>query len=332
MAALACNRARGITQQLLTFAKGGAPIKEVLAVPDLLREAGDFALRGAKVKAEYILAADLWRVEADPGQINQVLNNLIINACQAMPEGGILRIAARNETINGENPFELRPGGFVRIEVADQGIGIPEKHLNQIFDPYFTTKESGSGLGLSISHSIIKKHGGAITVDSKPGEGSTFCLFLPATQKSELAVPPAAEWERSPGAGRILVMDDEEGIHVIAAEMLKFLGYGVEVVRDGTEAVATYRQALAAGKPFAAVITDLTVPAGMGGQTAALHLLALDPKARISVSSGYVNDPVMVDHVAYGFKACMPKPYNLDELGRVLQEVISRPEDHFPAA
>jgi PAS domain S-box-containing protein len=320
----AAIRARSITRQLLTFAKGGAPVKRVVSVPHLVRESVNFALQGANVKAEYILPADLWRAEVDENQLEQVLNNLAINAAQAMPEGGTLRITARNELIGRDSPRELQEGRYIHIEIVDQGTGIPLEHLDKIFDPYFTTKERGSGLGLAISYSIIKKHGGTITAESVPGQGSTFTILLPATEKSEPGSPAVAEWKQlSGGNQRILVMDDEDAVNAVAAEMLQLLGYRVETARDGKQAVTIYQEAMAAGEPFAAVITDLTVPGGMGGKETARRLLQLDPKARIIVSSGYANDPIMSDYPVYGFMNVVPKPYRMAELARKLQEVIA---------
>jgi PAS domain S-box-containing protein len=319
----AALRARGLSQQLLTFATGGAPIKETVSVPYLVHEAMDLALRGSRVKYTSFFPADLQAVEADANQLLQALNNMAINAVQAMPEGGILEISASNECLPQNNSLGLPPGKFVCIRIKDQGIGIPKRDQEKIFDPYFTTKENGSGLGLSISFSIVKKHGGTITIDSFPGKGSTFSLFLPA---SPGALPVAATRETRethPGIGRILVMDDDEVLSEIAAEMLQHLGYRVKTVSDGAGAVAAYRQGLAEGDPFAAVIVDLTIPAGMGGKEAGQHLLEMDPLARVIVSSGYASDPIMSDYDKYGFKGAIPKPYNLFELSKALREVLS---------
>jgi PAS domain S-box-containing protein len=317
-------RARGLSQQLLTFAKGGAPITETTAVPHLVREAVGLALRGSNVRDEYFFPGDLRPVEADEGQLNQAICNLVLNAVQAMPEGGVLTITAANEVLPAENTLSLLPGDYVRIDITDQGIGIAAELQERIFDPYFTTKERGSGLGLAISFSIIKRHGGTITVDSAPGRGSTFSIFLPASQK-RLGAPQAAETEEFvPGTGRILVMDDEKTVSEVAAELLHHLGYRAETVRDGAEAITAYRQALASGEPFDAVITDLTVPAGMGGKETVRRLLEIDPHAKVIVSSGYGNDPIVADFARYGFKGVIPKPYKTAELSRTLQEVLNK--------
>jgi two-component system, cell cycle sensor histidine kinase and response regulator CckA len=322
LAEQASLRARNLAQQLLTFAKGGAPIKETISVPHLLEESAALALRGSRIKGQYFFPADLWPIEADESQLLQAINNLTINAVQAMPGGGILEFHAANDLLTPENKFGLPAGKYVRIAIRDHGSGIPKKDQQRIFDPYFTTKETGSGLGLTISFSIVKRHGGTIIVDSTPDEGSTFTLFLPAA--AEIEVGPQAEDEREliPGNSRVLVMDDDEAVKEIASEMLQHLGYRVATANDGAAAIAAYRQAMAAGEPFDAVIMDLTVPAGMGGKETVRRLLAIDPQARVIVSSGYGNDPIMSDYAEYGFKGVIPKPYRMKELGRALQKVI----------
>jgi two-component system, cell cycle sensor histidine kinase and response regulator CckA len=322
VAAQATLRARGLSQQLLTFAKGGAPIKKTVSVLQLVEESAGLAVRGSNVKCEHFFPDDLWPIEADESQLHQVLNNLAINALQAMPQGGILEISAVNQYVQRDKVPGLAEGRYVRIAFKDQGTGIPEEHLEIIFDPYFTTKEKGSGLGLTISFSIIQRHGGVITVDSRPGKGSTFALFLPASEKNENDSETAECDKITTGTGRILVMDDDASLNAIASEMLQHLGYRVETVRDGAEAVGAYQKALAAGEPFTAVITDLTVPAGLGGKETVRLLLDLHPQAKVIVSSGYANAPVMSDYARYGFKGVIPKPYKLTELSRTLQKVI----------
>jgi PAS domain S-box-containing protein len=321
----ASMRARGLSQQLLTFARGGAPIKEAIAVPHLVREAVGLALRGSNVRGEYFFSEDLRPVEVDEGQLNQAISNLAINAVEAMPEGGVVTVDAANESLSPETTLGLLPGEYVRIDIKDQGVGIPKDVQERIFDLYFTTKERGSGLGLAISFSIVKRHGGTITVDSLPGKGSTFSIFLPASQKR---IPKGEEEHREivAGTGRILVMDDEGIVRDVAAEMLQHLGYRVETVRDGAEAITAFRQAIAAGEPFDAVITDLTVPADMGGKETVRHLLEIDPKAKVIVSSGYNNDPVMANYTNYGFKGVIMKPFSLTDLSKTLEEVIGGKE------
>jgi CheY-like chemotaxis protein len=318
----ASMRARGLSQQLLTFSKGGAPITETTVVPPLVREAVGLARRGTTVKEEYSFPVDLWPVEADENQLHQAISNLALNASQAMPEGGILAVAAANETLPPENTMGLPEGEYVRIALKDLGLGIRPDEQEKIFDPYFTTKERGSGLGLTIAFSIVKRHGGTITVDSTPGAGSTFSIFLPASPKRVAACHPEESGNVVAGTGRILVMDDEKTITEVATEMLQHLGYRVQTVGDGGEAVTAYRQALAAGDPFSAVITDLTVPAGMGGRETVRRLLEIDPRAKVIVSSGYGNDPIMADFAEYGFKGVMPKPYRLTDLSQILREIL----------
>ena len=318
----ATMRAKDLTYQLLTFAKGGAPIKETASIEDIVRDTCGFALRGSNVGYDFRPAQDLWPVEIDRGQISQVVGNLVVNAKQAMPEGGTIEITSANVVLNEGRVATLPAGKYVLISVQDHGIGIPQRHLARIFDPYFTTKQGGSGLGLATSYSIIEKHDGHIEVKSEPGSGTIFQVYLPA---SDGAAPPAPKIETRPipGKGRILVMDDEEMIREVAKEMLILLGYQVEVAENGAQAVHLYEQALDSGRRFDAVLMDLTVPGGMGGKEAIRKLLELDPKVNAIVSSGYSNDRVMADYRGYGFQGVVTKPYKIQELSEVLQEVIS---------
>jgi PAS domain S-box-containing protein len=325
MAERASFRARGLAQQLLTFAKGGIPVRKVTAVEQLVHDPVELALRGSNVRCEYIFPLDLRLIEVDEGQFHQVISNLAINAVQAMPAGGVLRVSGVNEALGPENALGLPAGNYVRIDIEDKGIGIPEKYLDKIFDPYFTTQKTGSGLGLTISYSIVKKHGGALTVESTPGEGSVFSVYLPASSRA--AVPqPEEKPDSLPGTGRILVMDDDEFVREVAADMLQHLGYQTESTREGAEAVAAFKRARDRGEPFDAVITDLTVPAGMGGTETVGHLLKLDPAAKVIVSSGYAEDPIMSDYAKYGFKGVIPKPYKLEDLHRIIQKVTENKE------
>jgi CheY-like chemotaxis protein/anti-sigma regulatory factor (Ser/Thr protein kinase) len=264
---------------------------------------------------EFSLPDDLWPVEADEGQLRQAIQNLAINAVQAMPGGGTL-------TIGAMNAFSLTEAKrYVEISVADTGVGIPAKHLQKIFDPYYTTKQHGSGLGLAICHSIITKHGGTVRVVSTPGEGSTFTVRLPASAQ---VVEPVKDVQQTVtrGSGRVLVMDDERPVRKIARAMLESLGYAVECASDGNEAVERYRERLEEGCPFDAVILDLTIPGGKGGEETVRDLLRLDPDARVIVSSGYSTDAVLADYRDYGFCAILGKPYRLHELGDVLERVL----------
>jgi two-component system, cell cycle sensor histidine kinase and response regulator CckA len=312
-------RAQVLTRQLLTFAKGGAPIKEISSIKDILTEASLFALHGLKSVCEFSIAEDLLTSEIDVVQFSQAINNIIINSNQAMPEGGVIQISANNFVIAEDRGLPVKPGRYIRISIKDHGIGIPEKHLSKIFDPYFTTKNKGSGLGLAVAYSIIRKHNGHITVESSPGAGTTFHIYLPASGK---AIPKKAEVKPITGHGMILVMDDEKMLWDVLRKMLGKLGYEAEFAKDGSDAVEMYKTAVESEKPFDAVIMDLTIPDGMGGKDAVKRLLEIDPEAKAVVSSGYSNDPVMANFQAYGFKGILPKPFKSIELGRVLHEVL----------
>ncbi|TBR21100.1 PAS domain-containing sensor histidine kinase [bacterium] len=319
----ASSKAKNLTLQLLTFAKGGAPQKKTLAVGPLLREAADFVGRGSSVRCDLCVEDGLPLVEADEGQLSQVVHNLIINARQAMPAGGVVSVSARTAELKAGEVRGLRAGPAVRIDVTDRGHGIPEEHLGRIFDPYFTTKREGRGLGLATSRSIVEMHGGAMSVFSRPGEGATFTIHLPASSSTE--APPPAPSPASPaeGSGRILVMDDEEEVVKVLERILRKLGYRPESVFDGETAVAAYRKALAGGEPYRAVVMDLTIPGGMGGRAAAARILAVDPAAKLIVSSGYSNDDTLSDYALHGFSGSLSKPYSVYEVAEALTRVLA---------
>lgn len=318
----ACHRAKGLTQQLLTFSRGGAPVKKTVAIGELVQEWSKFALRGTNVTSEFHIAEGLWPVEIDDGQMNQVLNNLVINAAQAMPRGGVVKLCAENVTIGEGALLPLPPGKYVKLSLEDHGCGIPAEILPRIFDPYFSTKETGSGLGLATAHSIIERHSGYITVESRPNVRTVFHIYLPATEHEG---PKQAEQRAPtvPGKGRVLVMDDEDMLRHLVMAMLRRLGYEVVATADGTEAVAAYKNA---PQPFDVVIMDLTVPGGMGGKEAIKLLREFDPQVKAIVSSGYSIDPVMADFRSYGFLGVLCKPYDMAELSRVLHDVLSMTE------
>lgn len=322
----ATNRAQELAQQLLTFAKGGAPVKRTASMEQLLRDTLSLSLHGSKAHIEYHVAEDLWPVDIDPGQISQVLNNLAMNADQAMPAGGILRVQAENiELMAHSVSLGLDAGRWVKISLQDQGIGIPEEYLKKIFDPYFTTKPKGSGLGLATAYSIVKNHHGIIAVDSKPGEGSTFTICLPASE-NELLEQSAGPVPMAPeGSARVLVLDDEEAICMLVTCALEELGYKVTETNDGTEAIAAYEKAMKEGQPYDLFISDLTIPGGMGGQETIKRLLEIDPEILAIVSSGYANDPVMSRYQEYGFSGMIAKPYEIDALGRKVAEMLAQP-------
>ncbi|NKE73787.1 PAS domain S-box protein [Candidatus Manganitrophus noduliformans] len=314
-------RARDLAQQLLTFAKGGTPLKRAMSIKKFLEDSIQFALRGSNVHAVTLIADDLWPVEIDEGQINQVINNLVINAQQAMPQGGTIEVRAENYLAVGtENQFPLPPGPYAKISIRDFGTGISREHLPKIFDPYFTTKQRGSGLGLPTSYSIIKKHDGYITVDSEVGEGSTFSIYLPG---SSHGIEPERKLEAPLlGRGKVLIMDDDEAVREVAGEILRFLGYQVEYAKDGSEAIACYQEASSSGQPFDLVIMDLTIPGKMGGKEAMQRLLEIDPHVKAIVSSGYSNSPVMANYLKYGFKGVITKPYTIEQVSKTINRLI----------
>ncbi len=315
-------RARDLTQQLLTFARGGAPIKELASIKGLIENSTLFALRGSNVRPHFSLPDDLWPVEIDEGQINQAITNIVINADEAMPEGGILHIGVKNTVIKRRSTLPLPRGNYIQITLKDNGVGISKEHLTKIFDPYFTTKQKGSGLGLATTYSIINKHDGHITVESTPITGTTFNIYLPASEKPIPAEKEAMVETRVTGTGRVLVMDDEEIIRELLYQELTDYGYEVEVTEDGAEAVERYSEAKGSGKPFDAVILDLTIPGGMGGAEAIEKLLEIDPSVKAIVSSGYSTDPVMSDFKKYGFSGIATKPYRVEELEKTLRSIL----------
>jgi PAS domain S-box-containing protein len=314
-------RARDLTYQLLTFARGGTPVKKTASMDEIIHESTRFALRGSKSKCEFSIPADLWPVEIDVGQMSQVVNNLIINADQAMPAGGTIRVRCTNINLQEEDAVPLRPGDYIKIAVEDTGTGIPHDQLSKIFDPYFTTKQTGSGLGLATAYSIIKRHEGHITVESQPGVGSVFHVYVPASKGVPL--PGKADEEAAiKGAGRILFMDDEDAVREVVAEMLRSLGYQVESARDGAEVISRYAEAKESGQAFDAVLMDLTVPGGMGGKETIQKLRAIDPCVRAIVASGYSNDDVIADYQKYGFSGVVEKPFTLANVASVVYRVL----------
>ena len=321
-------RASELTQQLLTFARGGEPVKKVLDPAPLIREAASFVLRGSNVKSVVELQPDLWCVEADGGQLSQSLHNLLINAAQAMPDGGEVVVGAQNVTLGEENAFRLATGHYLRISVEDHGCGIPPENLGRIFDPYFTTKSQGSGLGLASVYSIVKRHGGTVGIASTVGEGSRFEILLPAMPGNRPETAGNREIDDERVDGRVLIMDDEIFIREIAEEVLRFIGYNVESCADGKEAVELYRKAKGKNTPYSCVVLDLTVPGGMGGKEAASRILEIDPKAVLIVSSGYSNDPIIANYQSYGFSGAIRKPFNTETLAGELKRVANGKNTH----
>ena len=318
-------RATELAHQLLTFARGGEPVKKLISIQNIVEETISLALHGSNVKCNVNIPDSIHAIEADEGQMSQVFHNIIINATQAMPTGGTLTITAQNVRLNATNTLSIPAGNYIRLSFTDQGCGISDGDLKKIFDPYFTTKASGNGLGLASVHSIIGRHGGHITANSVAEKGTTFTIHLPTTGKT-YAKHHADFTTRTAGhhaGGSILVMDDEKMIRDMATEMCEYLGYQVTTCLDGTEAVKHYKAAMESGAPFSVVIMDLTIPGGMGGKETAELLLVLDPKARLIVSSGYSNDPIMSDYSRYGFSGAVAKPYKIMEFGQLLSSLLS---------
>lgn len=315
-------RAKDLTHQLLTFAKGGVPVKKTVSIAKLLRDSVTFVLSGSNVKGDFAIAKDLWAVEVDEGQITQVIHNLIINAKQAMPDGGTIQVSAENFALSAENNPFIKNGEYVKITVKDTGVGIPEEHLPKIFDPYFTTKEEGSGLGLATAYSIIKNHAGYIMAESTAGVGTTFYIHLPVSKK-EIERVEAIEEKLVSGKEKILVMDDDDIVRDVAGKMLTKLGYEVDFARDGSEAIELYKKSKNSGRSFDVVIMDLTIPGGMGGRETIQKLLEINPHVRAIVSSGYSDDAVMSNYTNYNFKGVIAKPYRIEELSRTVHSVLA---------
>ncbi|MBI3392173.1 MAG: PAS domain S-box protein [Nitrospirae bacterium] len=323
----ACVRARDLTHQLLTFSRGGAPVRKAASIGDLARESVSFALSGSGTRADFEIPPDLWPADVDEGQMSRVIQNLVLNAEQAMSQSGTVRIRCENVRLTGEErdpAVLLPPGRYVRISVQDHGVGIAPDNLQRIFEPYFTTKRKGTGLGLAATYSIVRNHGGHIAVESALGRGTTFTVYLPV---SEAAAPARKEADerRSAGEGkgrRILVVDDEEMVRDLAVRILEHAGYAASSAREGAEAVELYRSARASGRSFDLVVTDLTIPGGMGGREAARRLLEIDPDARIVASSGYSEDAAMADFKAHGFCGVVAKPYKMDDLLAAVEEAL----------
>ena len=322
----ASMRARDLAQQLLTFARGGAPIKKTASIGKLIQDTVSFSLRGTHSRSEFAFGSDLWPAEIDPGQISQVVANLVVNADQAMPDGGTLRVACDNLSYNSTTVpqiADLLPGDYIRIAIRDQGVGIPEDCVKRIFDPYFTTKAKGNGLGLATTYSIIKNHNGLITVESQVHFGSTFTIYLPALRNHVMPVEQVRPVnEEITGTGRVLIVDDEEAIRALVEFTLERLGYEVAQAESALEGLTLYQQALDTGKRFDAVILDLTLPGGMGGKEALKKLLEIDPMVNAIVSSGYAMDATMSRYQDFGFRGVIAKPYEASELGKIVHEVI----------
>jgi two-component system, cell cycle sensor histidine kinase and response regulator CckA len=319
--------AKHLTHQLLTFTRGGEPVKKTASLAQILKDGVVLALSGSKIKNELSIAADLWKAEVDRHQIGQALQNTFINAVQAMPDGGTLTVQAENFSVEDTCHHILLPRGrYIKISIKDSGYGIASDHLGKIFDPYFTTKPKGSGIGLATAYSIIRRHGGTIEVKSEVHIGTTFFIYLPADVECGVEPPVADSSERPAlGTGKVLIMDDDEAIRTVAKDLLTLLGYEVAVAADGAECVQLYETAMEAKQAFSAVIMDLTVPGGMGGKEAIERLREIDPEVKAIVSSGYSTDPIMSNYQQYGFRGMVAKPYDALELSRALSDLLVTP-------
>lgn len=315
--------ARRLTHQLLTFSKGGEPIKETVNLSSFIQSSVNFTLAGSNVQAIFDLEGGVPSLFVDKTQLEQVLNNLVINAVQAMPQGGHIHITTRNLFVDKSFQLPIREGKCVRLDIRDEGSGIPENIKDHIFDPFFTTKKTGGGLGLYSVQSIVRHHGGTILVDSTPGKGTTMSVILPVVEGNVQEPLPSSQSAERHFSGRIMVMDDEEFIRDMMASILEGLGFEPTCVVDGEEAISEYRAAMSTGRPFSAVIMDLTIRGGMGGKEAIQGILADDPGARVIVSSGYSDDPIMAHPNDYGFREVLPKPFTLQDLSTKLSDILS---------
>lgn len=317
----ASKKARNLIQHVITFSKGGAPIKKPADINKLLNDAVTFAIRGMKTEYHFDLSNDLWAVEIDEGQMNIVIANLVINADQAMPDGGLITVRTENTAVNTNSGLPLSTGRYVKIEIEDQGIGISKENIPHIFDPYFTTKQEGRGLGLATSYSIVSRHGGTITVCSEIEKGTVLNIYLPAALKNDKKTIVQKESVHT-GQGLVLIMDDQESILKMAGRMLNRMGYDTVFATDGTQAVKLFSDAYQSVNPFNLVILDLTIPGGMGGAQVIPELLKIDPYVKVVVSSGYSNDPVMANYEKYGFCGVIPKPYTKDQMADLLNIIF----------
>ena len=319
----AAQHAAHLSSQLLTFSKGGAPLKKVTELGNLLVQSAEFSLYGSNLRADMEVANDLWTAEVDAGQVEQVINALVLNAREAMPHGGTVRLSARNIELGEAGPVLLPAGRYLKVSITDRGRGVPEELITKIFDPYFTTKPEASGLGLAISYSIIKKHGGVLHLEESSSEGSTFTFYLPASAGAAEAAelrkngrPPRFKHQR------VLVMDDEAAIRDLTSQLLGTLGYEVTAVPDGLEAIRIYERALRRGEHFQAVILDATVRGGLGGLATIERLRSLDPDVNAIICSGYSDEAALAEFLAYGFRGALPKPFTRTELAETLKRTL----------
>lgn len=316
------HRARDLTLQLLTFSRGGAPRRSAASLETLVREASALAVTGTSARCSYRVKSPLWYADIDAGQVNQVINNIVLNARQAMGDAGTILVEIANREVHSDEDLPVGSGKYVQVTISDTGIGIRNDEIERIFDPFFTTKQQGSGLGLAVSYSIVKHHGGHISVHSTPGEGTTFTLLLPASAECQEAEGETENMIVEGENERVLIMDDEEIILELARRMLERLKYRVGTALNGGEAISEYRTARENGDPFDIVILDLTVSGGMGGMAALEEIRKFDPDVKAIVSSGYSEEPVMCNPHDYGFKEGISKPYRVADFSAVIRKVL----------
>lgn len=315
----ACISARNLTYQMLLFAKGEKPSKKIIETKRLLKDTAASSIKDSIYKIQFLIPDDLWLIEVDEGQIRQVIHNLVVNACEAMPDGGTILISAENVDVTSKDELPLNKGRYVKISVKDHGVGIKREDLPRIFDPYFTTKQidfhKGVGLGLAVCYSIIKRHDGHIFAESELGKGTTLHVLIPAAEIKK-------EEAKAICRGRVLLVEDEEMVGHIATEMLHHLGYYVDFVREGEQAIKLYKKSLASEEPYELVMLDLTVQRGMGGKETIKRLLEIDPDVKAVISSGYADDPVMVNYRDFGFRYAIAKPYDIEQIKEAIHKAI----------
>ncbi len=313
-------RASDLTKQLITFSKGGGPFKKITSIGKLIKDTVQFTLSGSNIKSEFNIPDDLWLVEVDEGQIKQVIYNMVLNARECMPGGGVVHILTENILNSGGNGLPLKEGEYIKVSIEDQGSGIPEENLSKVFDPYFSTKERGGqrgmGLGLTVCYSVVKNHHGLITLESEMGVGTTFHIYLPVLRKEVLEKPSVSK-------GKILIMDDEEGVRKIAGTILRHIGYEVDYAREGAEAIELYRRAKEFRQSFDGVILDLTIRGGMGGKETIERLLEIDSEVKAIISSAYSDDPAISEFKEYGFRGAVIKPFTIEQLSEAVDGMFS---------
>jgi len=319
-------RARNLTQQLLTFSRGGEPARKIFTLTETVRDSADFILRGSNTRCEYDFQKDLPPIEADPGQIGQVIQNLIINSSHAMPNGGVIKIQGREFIKDSSHILPIRNGKYIRLTIKDQGSGIPSEHLGRLFDPYFTTKIDGSGLGLAVAHSIISRHQGHINVESKAGVGTTFTIYLPTTDKKPVSNQGHTTVADPVTKARILVMDDEELLLNIITDMLTHLGHEVITAGNGEDVIKIYRDCLACDNPIDLFILDLTIPGCLGGRETGKKIHEINPDVKVIIASGYSTDPVLANYQQYGFCDAIIKPFKLSDLSSAINKALANPD------